>query len=75
MCGLSPEVEESVLCILSRLQQFRIMNAPAAMLLRSSIIYSGNSASFDLANLCTHTVIIISVRMTGREATARWKGR
>lgn len=73
MCRLSPEVEENDLCILSKLQQFRIMNTTAVMLLRFLNHLPRYSGSFDLANLCAHTVIIIFIRMTGRESTTRGK--
>lgn len=68
MCRLSPEVEENVLCILSNLQQFRLTNATAVMLLRFLNHLLSYSASFDLANLCTHVVISIFIRMAGKES-------
>lgn len=52
---------ESVLCILSKLQQLRIMDI-AVMLLGFLNHLPNYPSSFDLPNLLTHSLIIIFIR-------------
>lgn len=54
-------LEESVLCILSKLQQFRIMDK-AVMLLGFLNHLPNYPSSFDLPNLLTHSLITVFIR-------------